>query len=156
AEFGRRYEPDRLVPASQKRCYEAGQERESLNEHGRRWRQRQKVVDDELEALALEAVKSVAHDVRAAIQPSLVHVHRDEGVQERSVVRCRASGVFGKALAVVQTKPVLGGEPTSDGGLTAATAAADESDVAKPVAEHVEIVAEAGESSFRLRPYFLS
>ena len=122
------------------RCYEAREEREPLDENARLLRQRKEILDDEPEALALEAVKRVAHHVRGA-EPPLVHVHRCERVEERRLVTRHAVEVPGETFRLVEAQAMRGGKATSNRRLAAAATSSDESDVAKSVPEHVEVVA---------------
>lgn len=126
----------------EKRRHEARQERETFHEDGRRRWQRQKVLDQKPEALTLEAVERVSHDVRRAVEPSLVHVHRRKRMQERGVCgRCPLQ-IRGERLHLVEPEAMLRHKAASDSRLAAAAAAPDESNVAKPSRERLEAFAE--------------
>ncbi len=76
-----------MVCHGQERLHEAWQEPESLSDDGSFARQAEEVLDDRAEALTAKPVECLEHDVRRAVQPSLVHVHGHELAQERTVLR---------------------------------------------------------------------
>src|SRR5215211_166388 len=106
----------------QERRHEARQQREPLHENGRRRWQRQEVLDQKPEALTLEAVERIAHNVWGAVEPPLVHIHRYARMEERGVVSCCPFYIRSERLHRVKPKTVLRREAVSDRRLAAAAA----------------------------------
>ena len=91
-----------------------------------------KVFDDQAEALTAEPVKRLEHLLRRSINPSLVHVHRHELVQQRTVVAGAAARVIRHhVVRRVHTQAMFGGEATRDGGFTCCAGTADPVNVSK-------------------------
>jgi hypothetical protein len=80
------------------------------------------------------------HDLWRAVQPSLVHVHRDERMEERGVGGRRPFHIRREWLYCVKAKTALRGEAASDRRLAATAAPTDESNVAKPLRERLDPV----------------
>jgi hypothetical protein len=81
----------------------------------------------------VEPMESVEHDLRGAIEPPLVHIHRLERVEQRSLGRSCSFYVPRKLFGLVELEAVGCCESVSDGRLAAAASASDEADVTQPV-----------------------
>lgn len=72
-----------MIGTSEKRLDQARQEPEALGEN-RPVSATKQVLDDQAEPFAAEPAERLEHDVRPPVQPSLVHVHGDEGAEARA------------------------------------------------------------------------
>jgi hypothetical protein len=67
---------------------------EALHDYSKASRDAEEIVDDHIEALAAEPMESLEHCRRRSVHPSVVHIHRHEPVQKRTVFRLAAAGVL--------------------------------------------------------------
>ena len=82
---GRREEPDGTIRDGEERLDEVWQRSKSFDDHTAIAWETEQVFDDEVEALSAKPVKRLEHCLRRSVQPSFVHVHRHELVQQRAV-----------------------------------------------------------------------
>lgn len=114
-----------------------GQQLEPLGEDRAVGRHRRDVLDDEVEPLRLEPVERLEHHRRGSAEPSFVHVHRCEGVKERSLIRRQTSVVSGEGFYREEPESVVVDQLPSDGGLPCAGCPTDPADVSQPRAQPI-------------------
>lgn len=90
----------------------------------------EEVFDDQIEALALKPVECLEQSFRGSVQPSLIHVHGHEPVQQRGVFGCAPAGVIHHHfVGRVNRQTVLSRYATSDGRFACTAPAADPVDL---------------------------
>lgn len=104
-------------------------------------RKAQEVIDDQVEALALEPVEGLQHRLRGSVYPSFVHVHGREVAEEGAVRRGGAAGVIGhRVVGRVEMQAKASCQAAGDGGLARAAPAADPVDVPEPFAKLQQVM----------------
>ena len=126
----RRQEPYGLIGARHERGDELRQQPESLSEDHRVVRQRDEILDDRLERLAVKSPERVEHGLRRSVHPTVIHGHGDEVAEEWVAREITLLDVAGdRRIRVVQKQPVPRREIRGDRRLPTTAPTAEPADV---------------------------
>src|SRR5688572_7625382 len=121
-----------MIRCRQERPDESWQESKSLDDHSAFTWEAQNVFDDQTEALTAKPVKRLQHRPRRSIKPTLVHVHRHELVQQRTVVAGTPARVISHRFGGrVKACRMQSGYAAGDGRFARTASTADPIDVLK-------------------------
>lgn len=120
----RRYREERL--------HESWQQPEAFDDDTGLRSEPQKVLDDQVETLAIEPMEGLQHDSWRSEQPALIHAHRHELVQQRGAFAPGTTRVIlHLVVGRVEAELVPGREPARDGRLPRPTPATNPEDVSQ-------------------------
>lgn len=98
--------------------------------------EREEILDNHVEALAMKPVESLEHGARTSVQPALIHVHDDEPVQQRRALVRAATGVIRHhVVGRIQLESVPSCYEARDGRFACTAPAADPVYVLEPLAQ---------------------